>query len=91
MIDERKLNDFIGQMLGDLGGAASIAMARMGDTLGLYKTLHAKGALTCAELAKDVNVNERYLREWLSHQAASNYLSYDPVTKKFANFFVTGS
>jgi len=84
MIDERKLNDFIGQMLGDLGGAASIAMARMGDTLGLYKTLHAEGALTCAELAKDVNVNERYLREWLSHQAASNYLSYDPVTKKFA-------
>ena len=24
------------------------------------------------------------LREWLSHQAASNYLSYDPATAKFA-------
>ena len=28
-------------------------------------------------------VNERYLREWAAHHAASNYLSYDPVTQKF--------
>ena len=84
MVDEGKLNEFIGQMLGDLGGASSIAMVRIGDGLGLYKTLHAKGPMTCAELAKDASVNERYLREWLSHQAASHYLSYDPATKKFA-------
>lgn len=83
MIDEGKLNEFMGQMLGDLGGASSIAMARMGDALGLYKALHAKGPMTCTELAKDVAVNERYLREWLSHQAASKYLSYDPMTGKF--------
>jgi len=84
MVDEGKLNEFVGQMLGDLGGAASIAMVRIGDGLGLYKALHTKGTMTCAELAKDVSVNERYLREWLSHQAASHYLSYDPMTKKFA-------
>ena len=29
------------------------------------------------------NVNQRYLREWLSHQAASNYLNYDSATAKF--------
>jgi len=84
MVDEGKLNSFIGQILGDLGGASSIAMVRIGDALGLYKTLHAKGPMTCAELAKDTVVNERYLREWLSHQAASNYLGYDPVMEKFA-------
>lgn len=84
MVDESKLNEFIGQMLGDLGGAASIAMVRIGDGLGLYKALQAKGPMTCAELAKDASVNERYLREWLSHQAASHYLSYDPLTSKFA-------
>ena len=33
MIDENKLNQFLGQMLGDLGGASSIAMVRMGDAL----------------------------------------------------------
>ena len=35
------------------------------------------------ELAAEAGVSERYLREWLSHQAASNYLSYDPARQKF--------
>ena len=84
MVDETRLHQFIGQMLGDLGGAASIAMVRIGDALGLYRLLNDKGAMTCAELAREAGVNERYLREWLSHQAASNYLSYDPSSSKFA-------
>ena len=84
MVDEAKLHQFIGQMLGDLGGAASIAMVRIGDSLGLYKAFHTKGAMTSGELAAAVGADERYLREWLSHQAASNYLSYDPTTQKFA-------
>ena len=70
-------------MLSDLGGASSIAMVRMGDALGLYKTLQAKGPMTSVELAKAAKVDERYLREWLSHQAASNYLSYDAASAKF--------
>jgi 2-polyprenyl-3-methyl-5-hydroxy-6-metoxy-1,4-benzoquinol methylase len=84
MIDEGKLNAFIGQILSDLGGASSVAMVRIGDTLGFYKTLNAEGAMTSHELAAATKVDERYLREWLSHQAASNYLSYDPATRKFA-------
>ena len=84
MVDETKLNQFIGQILADLGGAASVAMVRMGDALGLYRSLHANGAMTCSELADDARVDERYLREWLSHQAASNYLSYEPSSGRFA-------
>jgi SAM-dependent methyltransferase len=83
MVDEGKLHQFIGQMLGDLGGAASISMVRIGDALGLYRALHTKGSMTCGELAKEAGVNERYLREWLSHQAASNYLNYEPASGKF--------
>jgi 2-polyprenyl-3-methyl-5-hydroxy-6-metoxy-1,4-benzoquinol methylase len=83
MIDEGKLNQFIGQILSDLGGAASVALVRMGDALGLYRTLHEKGAMSCAELANAAKVDERYLREWLSHQAASNYLSYEAGSGKF--------
>ena len=59
-------------------------MVRMGDALGLYKTLHEKGGMTCDELAAAANVHPRYLREWLSHQTASNYLSYDAATQKFS-------
>src|SRR5262249_1054935 len=76
-------HQFVGQMLSDLGGVYSVALVRIGDALGLYKTLHARGPMTVAELAAAAGVNERYLREWLSHQAASNYLNYDSQTQKF--------
>ena len=58
-------------------------MVRMGDALGLYKELHTKGPMTSAELASSAKVDPRYLREWLSNQASSNYLSYDPASTKF--------
>jgi hypothetical protein len=83
-MDDAKLHQFIGQMLSDLGGASSIALARIGDALGLYKALHEKGPMTVTELAAATGLDQRYLREWASHQAASNYLSYDPATQKFA-------
>ena len=83
MLDEARLNQFIGQMLGDLGGALSVALVRIGDRLGLYKALHADGPMTPGELAAKAGVAERYVREWLSHQAASGYLSYDPGSGRF--------
>ena len=83
-VDEGKLNQAIGQVLNDLGGAASVALVRMGDALGLYKTLHDKGGMTCEELASTAKVHPRYLREWLAQQTASDYLTYDQATKKFA-------
>jgi SAM-dependent methyltransferase len=83
-LDEGKLHDFLGQMLGDLGGAFSVGLVRMGEQLGLYKALNEKGAMTSQELATETRTAERYIREWLSHQAASNYLSYDEATGKFA-------
>ncbi len=83
MLDEIKLNQVVGRILGDLGGALSVALVRMGDRLGLYRALHAYGPMTPGELAARANVAERYTREWLSHQAASGYLSYDPANGRF--------
>jgi hypothetical protein len=75
MVDETKLNAFIGKILGDLGGVFSAPLVRMGDKLGLYKALKEKGPMTPTELAAKTNVAERYAREWLSHQAASGLSS----------------
>jgi ubiquinone/menaquinone biosynthesis C-methylase UbiE len=83
MIDEAKLNELMGRMLGDLGGAMSIALVRMGDSLGLYKALH-KGPMTPPELAKATDTAERYVREWLSAQAAAGYVAYDGATGTFS-------
>ena len=82
-IDEAKLNQFIGQILGDLGGAMSVPLVRIGDRLGLYQALHTDGPMTPAELATKAKLAERYTREWLSHQFASGYLSHDVETGKF--------
>jgi SAM-dependent methyltransferase len=84
MVDEAELHQFIGRMLGDLGGALSVPLVRIGDRLGLYKALHASGPMTASELAKKANIAERYAREWLSHQAASGYIAYDPETAGFS-------
>jgi 2-polyprenyl-3-methyl-5-hydroxy-6-metoxy-1,4-benzoquinol methylase len=83
-IDEKKLNAFIGQILSDMGGASSVALVRLGDALGLYKTLQNAGPMTSGELSQAAKVDERYLREWLSHQAASGYLAYDAAASTFA-------
>jgi SAM-dependent methyltransferase len=39
--------------------------------------------LTSDELAKKTGLSERYVREWLSAQAAGGFVTYDAATKKF--------
>jgi 2-polyprenyl-3-methyl-5-hydroxy-6-metoxy-1,4-benzoquinol methylase len=82
-VDEGKLDAMIAHVMGDLGGAFSIGLVRLGSALGLYRTLLAEGPLTSAELAGKTGLHERYVREWLAHHAASNYVKYDPATRSF--------
>jgi SAM-dependent methyltransferase len=79
-----KLNTFIGKMLGDVGAAMNASLMLIGDKLGLYKTLSAKGPLSSAELAQATNTSERYVREWLAAQAASGYVDYNAASGKFS-------
>jgi 2-polyprenyl-3-methyl-5-hydroxy-6-metoxy-1,4-benzoquinol methylase len=83
-IDEASLHALIGGILHDLGGAFSVPLVQIGESLGLYKILSENGPLSSGELAARTGLNERYLREWLSAQAASNYISFEPATEKFS-------
>jgi len=83
VVNEDKLNAMIGQVLNDLGGAFSMNLVRLGSALGLYRTLLKDGPLTSTELAARTGLKERYVREWLAHHAASNYVTYDPATRSF--------
>jgi SAM-dependent methyltransferase len=82
-VNPDKLNAFMGKMLGDMGAAANAALIKVGDRLGLYKALAAKGPMTPADLAKASGTTERYVREWLSAQAAAGYVDYNAATGKF--------
>lgn len=75
-LDETILNEFIGKVLGDLGGAVSVPLVRIGDALGLYLTLDRIGPATSEALAEAAECDPRYVREWLSAQAASGYVTH---------------
>ncbi len=76
-LDMDKLNAFAGQMVGDLGGAMTAALVVLGDRLGLYKALAEAGPSTPAALATATGTHERYVREWLSAQAAAGYVDHN--------------
>src|SRR5580698_7221931 len=82
-LDMNKLNAFIGQFVMDLGAAVHTGMVVIGERLGLYKAL-ASGPMNSAELAARTKTDERYLREWLSSQAAGGYVTYDEETNEFS-------
>ncbi len=82
-IDENKLNEFIGKFVGDVGAVMHAATVLIGDELGLYKAMADGEALTPEELAERTGTDERYMREWLSAQAASGYVEYDPASGSF--------
>ena len=77
------LNQLLGQMVNDLGAAVNGALVVLGDGLGIYRALADIGPATSQELAKKTNLHERQLREWLSAQAASGYISYEAASEAF--------
>jgi SAM-dependent methyltransferase len=81
-VDTKKMEQFLGKFVCDLGAAVHAGMVVIGERLGLYKAL-AEGPLTAAELAASTRTDERYIREWLASQAAGGYVTYNPETQKF--------
>jgi SAM-dependent methyltransferase len=82
-IDTEKLNSFLGRFVGDLGASVHSGMVVIGEKLGLYKAL-AEGPVNSAELGAKTGTDERYVREWLSSQAAGGYVTYEEKTRKFS-------
>ena len=82
-IDQDKLNTFLGHVVGDMGAAMSAVLVVIGDKLGLYKAMAGAGPITSGELAEKTGTHERYVREWLSAQAAGGYVTYDAATSRF--------
>ena len=76
-MDEAKLNDFMGRLVADMGGAAMLANVILGDELGLYRAMADNQPVSPQALAERTGCNPRLLREWLSAQAAAGYLEHE--------------
>ncbi|WP_342243258.1 class I SAM-dependent methyltransferase [Pseudomonas sp. OTU5201] len=76
-MDESRLNDFMGKLVADMGGAAMLANIVLGEELGLYRAMADSQPISPDDLAAKTGCNARLLREWLSAHAASGYMEHD--------------
>src|SRR6266516_1684753 len=67
----------VGRLFTNAIAAFDLFSVYVGDTLGFYRSLAEQGPLTSAELADAVGVHERYAREWLEQQGASELLEVE--------------
>lgn len=86
---EAQRDEFVGRLFEATLGAMDIYAIYLGDRLGLYRALADRGALTSTELADAAGCNERYVREWLEHQAAGGVLEVndadlEPQVRRFS-------
>jgi SAM-dependent methyltransferase len=82
-LDQAKVEEFFGKVVQDVAATLHAGLVLIGDKLGLYRAMAGAGPLTPADLAKRTGTHERYVREWLSAQAAGGYVIYDPATGRF--------
>jgi SAM-dependent methyltransferase len=82
--DNAKLEVLMGRLVGDLGSSITAALTVLGDRLGLYTAMADGAAVTSEELARKTGLKERYVREWLSAQAAADYIQYDDASGRFS-------
>lgn len=82
--DMQKLDALVGRLVGDVGAAVSGALVVLGDKVGIFRAMADGTPMSVQDLSAKTGVKERYLREWLSAQAAADYVSYDEKTDRFS-------
>jgi 2-polyprenyl-3-methyl-5-hydroxy-6-metoxy-1,4-benzoquinol methylase len=83
-INEDKMHEFLGKVVGDFGASLSSSLAYLGQKLGLYRAIAEAGSVTPAELAQKTNTKERYIKEWLINQASGGYVDYDATNGRYS-------
>ncbi|HWR52854.1 MAG TPA: class I SAM-dependent methyltransferase [Bryobacteraceae bacterium] len=82
-VDPDKLNQLMEKFVGEMGAAMNAALVLIGEKLGLYKAMAGAGPLTAEQVAERTGTDPRYVREWLSAQAAGDFVTYNPETQTF--------
>lgn len=82
-IDRDALDQYVQRVTGSIAAGLNCAISSLGDKLGLYDALHSLRIASSQELAERTGLHERWLREWLRHQACMQQIEYDPETDRF--------
>lgn len=86
------VESFEDQMLDIMNKSALALMISVGHRTKLFDTMSKLPASTSADIARNSNLNERYVREWLGALVTAKIIDYDPqsslysLSKEKANF-----
>ena len=81
--DSKKAAALARQVGVDFGAAMTVALAYIGDRLGIFRAMSDGAPMTSVEIAQRTRLEERYVREWASTMAAAGYVDYDPADTTF--------
>lgn len=82
--DGAKAEAFAGKLLEIINGGCLSLMISVGHKTGLFDVMsRLEKPSTSEEIAKEANLNERYVREWLGGMVVGGIVEYDPDGKKY--------
>lgn len=83
-VDEAKLQELAGKVVGDIAGAMGVFMAYIGDQAGVYRAMAGQEPMAVDELSEKTGINRKYLHQWLGSNAAGGYVTYEPDGERFS-------
>ncbi len=78
-IDTQKAEEFGGYVVGVINGAALAYTISVGHRTGLFDTMAGLPPSTCAQIAGEAGLNERYVREWLGAATTGRIVEHDGI------------
>ncbi|AEE45864.1 class I SAM-dependent methyltransferase [Cellulomonas fimi] len=77
-------DDVATRVLAAVLGSQEVLALYAGDRLGWYRALAQDGPTTSTALARATGTHERYVREWLEHQAVAGFVTADGAADALA-------
>ncbi len=74
---------FAGRVMQTLDAGATSVMLSIGHRAGLFDTLAALPPSTSEEIARQANLAERYVREWLAVMVSAGVVAYEPDGRRY--------
>jgi SAM-dependent methyltransferase len=82
--DQEAAEAFAGRMADVLNSGAIAVMMSIGHRTGLFEVMANLPPSTSAAIAREAELAERYVREWLAVMVTGRIVHYDPATRTYA-------
>lgn len=83
-IDTTRVEQFGGRMAEVLNHGALALMISIGHRTGIFDAMAGMTPATSEAIAREADLNERYVREWLGAMVTGNIVEHDPATGHYA-------